>query len=154
MCCKIVGGAGSRLGPTVSSRQRCRKSRKSRGREQSLSKSSRIKLSLMLNPYILILSFLDVKFDDPIVFKDCTAKGFEKTIKGKKVVAVKRWGKYFWYVTIPAGTLMARLKMDSPPHPVLHFGTVIRWGMAKNGRNDWMDPCTRSKYSLSPGEGR
>jgi hypothetical protein len=82
--------------------KRCRKSLKSSEHEQSLSKFSRTNLSSKLNPYIQILSHFDAKFDDPIVFKDCNAKGFEKAIKGKKVVAAKRWGKYFWYHQFPS----------------------------------------------------
>jgi hypothetical protein len=45
------------------------------------------------------------QFDDPIVFKDTTANDFKKTLKGKTVLAVKRWGKYFWY-TVPIPTLI------------------------------------------------
>ncbi len=50
----------------------------------------------MLNPYILIIAIVDIKYDDPIVFKDTTAKDFATSLKGKKVVGAKRWGKYFW----------------------------------------------------------
>jgi formamidopyrimidine-DNA glycosylase len=50
----------------------------------------------MLNLYSPILALIDSKFDDPIEFKDTTAKDFATNVKGKKVVAVKRWGKYFW----------------------------------------------------------
>jgi hypothetical protein len=43
------------------------------------------------------LSQLMAKFDDAIVFKDTTAKDFTASVKGKKVVGAKRWGKYFWF---------------------------------------------------------
>ncbi|EGX53273.1 hypothetical protein AOL_s00006g139 [Orbilia oligospora ATCC 24927] len=48
--------------------------------------------------------------EDAIVFKDTTSSAFVKAMLGKKVVEAKQQGKYFW------------IEMDSPPHPVMHFG--------------------------------
>ncbi|KAK6544359.1 hypothetical protein TWF694_001060 [Orbilia ellipsospora] len=48
--------------------------------------------------------------EDHIVFKDTTHSDFMKAMKGKKIVDAKQQGKYFWIV------------MDSPPHPLMHFG--------------------------------
>ncbi|KAK6495346.1 hypothetical protein TWF481_003370 [Arthrobotrys musiformis] len=48
--------------------------------------------------------------EDAIVFKDTTSSAFVKAMTGKKVVEAKQQGKYFW------------IEMDSPPHPVMHFG--------------------------------
>jgi formamidopyrimidine-DNA glycosylase len=78
----------------------------------------------MLNPYILIIAIVDIKYDDPIVFKDTSAKDFATSLKGKKVVGAKRWGKYFWYSNIVTLYLL-RIEMESPPHPVLHFGMHV-----------------------------
>ena len=108
------------------SRQRCPRSLKSSVQEQFLNKFLKIRPSLTLNPYILIVAIVDIKFDDPIVFKETTAKDFATSLKGKKVVGAKRWGKYFWYnnrVTL----YLLRIEMESPPHPVLHFGVLDYW---------------------------
>ncbi|KAJ1338327.1 formamidopyrimidine-DNA glycosylase [Microdochium nivale] len=50
--------------------------------------------------------------DDANVFGKVGTSGaeFEKSIKGRKVVAAGSQGKYFWLV------------MDKPPHPVMHLG--------------------------------
>lgn len=37
--------------------------------------------------------------EDAVVFKDTTHTAFAAALKGKKVLAAKRWGKYFWYYT-------------------------------------------------------
>jgi formamidopyrimidine-DNA glycosylase len=39
-----------------------------------------------------------------------SASAFQNAMTGKKIVGVKQQGKYFW------------LEMDSPPHPLMHFG--------------------------------
>jgi formamidopyrimidine-DNA glycosylase len=39
-----------------------------------------------------------------------SASAFQKAMAGKKILDAKQQGKYFW------------LEMDSPPHPVMHFG--------------------------------
>ncbi|KAK6515525.1 hypothetical protein TWF506_007857 [Arthrobotrys conoides] len=48
--------------------------------------------------------------EDTIVFKDTTSSAFTKAMLGKRIVEAKQQGKYFW------------IEMDSPPHPVMHFG--------------------------------
>lgn len=35
--------------------------------------------------------------EDKIVYKDTTHEAFKKALTGKKVLAAKQWGKYFWY---------------------------------------------------------
>ncbi|KAF2428886.1 putative formamidopyrimidine-DNA glycosylase, partial [Tothia fuscella] len=40
----------------------------------------------------------------------CSAAEFQKAMTGKKVLDARQQGKYFWMV------------MDSPPHPLMHFG--------------------------------
>lgn len=39
-----------------------------------------------------------------------SASAFQKAIAGKKILDARQQGKYFW------------LEMDSPPHPLMHFG--------------------------------
>ncbi|KAF3905493.1 hypothetical protein ABW20_dc0108657 [Dactylellina cionopaga] len=48
--------------------------------------------------------------EDTIVFKDTTHSAFMKAMLGKKIVDARQQGKYFW------------IEMDSPPHPLMHFG--------------------------------
>jgi formamidopyrimidine-DNA glycosylase len=50
--------------------------------------------------------------DDANVFGKVGTSGpaFEKAVTGKKVVGAGSQGKYFWIL------------LDSPPHPVMHFG--------------------------------
>ncbi|RPB28422.1 hypothetical protein L211DRAFT_833393 [Terfezia boudieri ATCC MYA-4762] len=57
--------------------------------------------------------------EDSLVFKDTTHTEFMEKMKGKKVLGAQQWGKYFWLV------------MDSPPHPVMHFG-MTGWVDIKN----------------------
>ncbi|KAF2447471.1 hypothetical protein P171DRAFT_382326 [Karstenula rhodostoma CBS 690.94] len=50
--------------------------------------------------------------EDTIVYGKVgtSASEFQKALAGKKIVDAKQQGKYFW------------LEMDSPPHPLMHFG--------------------------------
>lgn len=51
--------------------------------------------------------------EDALVYNakaNCTASSFAAALKGKKVLDAKQQGKYFW------------LEMESPPHPLMHFG--------------------------------
>lgn len=50
--------------------------------------------------------------DDASIFGKVGTSGpaFEAALKGKKVVSAGTQGKYFWLI------------LDSPPHPVMHFG--------------------------------
>ncbi|KAK7193484.1 hypothetical protein DPSP01_000044 [Paraphaeosphaeria sporulosa] len=50
--------------------------------------------------------------EDTIVYGKVgtSASEFQRAMTGKKIVDAKQQGKYFW------------LEMDSPPHPLMHFG--------------------------------
>lgn len=48
--------------------------------------------------------------DDPIVFADTSARRWRRALEGRRVEAVRRWGKRIWFV------------MDAAPHPIFHFG--------------------------------
>lgn len=69
---------------------------------------------------------------DSFVYKDTTHEAFAKALEGKKVLAAKQWGKYLWYNSLFWSLQLLlfkwtnkrnRLVMDSPPHPIMHFGT-------------------------------
>jgi len=47
-----------------------------------------------------------------LVFKDTTAKDFVTALKGKKVVDVKRWGKYFWFSDFHQAALISGFKWN------------------------------------------
>jgi formamidopyrimidine-DNA glycosylase len=51
-------------------------------------------------------------FEDTIVYGKVgtSAEAFAKALEGKTVLDARQQGKYFWLV------------MDSPPHPLMHFG--------------------------------
>lgn len=51
-----------------------------------------------------------------------SASAFQEALTGKKIVDARQQGKYFWLV------------MDSPPHPLMHFG-MAGW-MVRNFRTD------------------
>lgn len=68
---------------------------------------------------------------DLLVYKDTTHEAFKKALEGKKVLGAKQWGKYFWYNSLSWCAFWVkpelankhnRLAMDSPPHPIMHFG--------------------------------
>eukprot|EP00933_Yihiella_yeosuensis_P043090 TRINITY_DN37823_c0_g1_i1.p1 TRINITY_DN37823_c0_g1~~TRINITY_DN37823_c0_g1_i1.p1 ORF type:complete len:329 (+),score=68.53 TRINITY_DN37823_c0_g1_i1:113-1099(+) len=48
--------------------------------------------------------------DDRIVFEGVLAASFAKALKGRKVVACRRWGKQLWF------------DLDCSPHPTFHLG--------------------------------
>ena len=48
--------------------------------------------------------------DDPIVFDGIGPDYWRGALEGKRVAAVRRWGKQLW------------LELDEPPHPLFHFG--------------------------------
>ena len=47
---------------------------------------------------------------DPIVFDNVPAHQFRRSLEGRQVHAVRRWGKQLWF------------EMDASPHPLFHFG--------------------------------
>ncbi|KAG0134164.1 DNA glycosylase/AP lyase [Tuber indicum] len=57
--------------------------------------------------------------DDPVVFKDTTAKKFLSAVEGRTVLDAKSLGRYLW------------LEMDKPPHPVMHLG-IAGWVFFKS----------------------
>lgn len=62
--------------------------------------------------------------EDTIVYGKVgtSASEFQKAMAGKKIVDAKQQGKYFW------------LEMDSPPHPLMHFG-MSGWMKFSNDDN-------------------
>ncbi|KAF2196701.1 TPR-like protein [Delitschia confertaspora ATCC 74209] len=75
--------------------------------------------------------------EDDIVYGKVgtSASAFQKAMTGKKVMAAKQQGKYFW------------LEMESPPHPLMHFGMsgwmkfsndpTSYYRTEKPGENEW-----------------
>lgn len=52
-------------------------------------------------------------FEDTIVYKDTTHDAFKKALEGKKVLAAKQWGKYFWYGPVtPIWTCLYKTKVN------------------------------------------
>ncbi|KAJ6259074.1 Formamidopyrimidine-DNA glycosylase [Drechslerella dactyloides] len=80
--------------------------------------------------------------EDAIVFKDTTHAAFMKAMKGKKIVDARQQGKYFWMV------------MDSPPHPLMHFGMTgwITFSQAPEAhyRADMADEDTKEEVVWPP----
>ena len=48
--------------------------------------------------------------DDPLVFDGVDPARWRGALEGRRVEAVKRWGKQLWF------------ELDAPPHPLFHFG--------------------------------
>ncbi|WP_025771837.1 DNA-formamidopyrimidine glycosylase family protein [Thioalkalivibrio sp. HK1] len=48
--------------------------------------------------------------DDPIVFAGTSARRWRRALEGRRVEAVRRWGKRIWFT------------LDAAPHPIFHFG--------------------------------
>jgi formamidopyrimidine-DNA glycosylase len=78
-----------------------------------------------------------------------SASAFQTAMTGKKILDAKQQGKYFW------------LEMDSPPHPLMHFG-MSGWMKFSNddsafyrptkpGESEW--PPKFWKFILELGEG-
>jgi formamidopyrimidine-DNA glycosylase len=83
------------------------------------------------------------------VFKDTTAKDVAASLKGKKVVAVKRWGKYFWCNSL-FYNINIRIEMESPPHPVLHFGKENPRHDSQIGMTGWIRVRGAKTHYSSP----
>ncbi|OAA61073.1 formamidopyrimidine-DNA glycosylase [Niveomyces insectorum RCEF 264] len=75
-----------------------------------------------------------VAIDDNNVFGKAgtTGEQFAASVKGKKVVSAGRQGKYFWLV------------LDSPPHPVMHFG-MTGWIHIKGQRTGYTNYYNKLK---------
>ena len=48
--------------------------------------------------------------EDPVVFDSVKPRRWRSTLEGRRVEAVRRWGKQLWW------------ELDAPPHPLFHFG--------------------------------
>ncbi|OIW24893.1 hypothetical protein CONLIGDRAFT_74753 [Coniochaeta ligniaria NRRL 30616] len=72
--------------------------------------------------------------DDPIIFGKVGTTGAEvaAALTGKKVLDAGNQGKYFWLV------------LDSPPHPVMHFG-MTGWIHIKNDRTAYTNYYKKMK---------
>jgi len=66
-----------------------------------------------------------------------SAAAFQKAITGKKIVDARRQGKYFWLV------------MDSPPHPLMHFG-MSGWMKFSNDSSAYYRPKKAEEAEWPP----
>ncbi|KAF2018595.1 hypothetical protein BU24DRAFT_447259 [Aaosphaeria arxii CBS 175.79] len=66
-----------------------------------------------------------------------SAAEFEKAMTGKKIVNARQQGKYFW------------LEMDSPPHPLMHFG-MSGWMKFSNDHTAYYRPTTPEENPWPP----
>ncbi|KAI0129461.1 Formamidopyrimidine-DNA glycosylase N-terminal domain-containing protein [Xylariales sp. AK1849] len=73
--------------------------------------------------------------DDTNVFGKVGTSGpeFQKAVTGKKVIGAGSQGKYFWLV------------LDSPPHPVLHFG-MTGWIHIRGERTEYTRYYEKTKH--------
>lgn len=77
--------------------------------------------------------------EDTIVYGKVgtSASEFEKAIAGKKIVDARQQGKYFW------------LEMDSPPHPLMHFG-MSGWMKFSNDDTTYYRPAKQEEPEWPP----
>ncbi|KIV98904.1 formamidopyrimidine-DNA glycosylase [Verruconis gallopava] len=74
------------------------------------------------------ISSVAAEHDDIVYGKvGCSADAFKKAMTGKKILDARQQGKYFWLV------------MDSPPHPVMHFG-MTGWLKFSNDDSSFYKP--------------
>lgn len=66
-----------------------------------------------------------------------SASAFQKAMTGKKVVNAKQQGKYFW------------LEMESPPHPLMHFG-MSGWMKFSNDDTAYYRPTKPEESEWPP----
>ncbi|KAF2035046.1 hypothetical protein EK21DRAFT_55560, partial [Setomelanomma holmii] len=66
-----------------------------------------------------------------------SASEFEKAITGKKILDARQQGKYFWLV------------MDSPPHPLMHFG-MSGWMKFNNDDSAYYRPTKAGEEEWPP----
>lgn len=88
--------------------------------------------------------------DDSIVFDGVPPHSFAQAIRGKYVIAAKRWGKQIWF------------ELDSPPHPLFHFGMTgcfrtpgdkpLKLAAGpKESRNEWPPRFWKIRLTASDG---
>ncbi|KAF2189796.1 TPR-like protein [Zopfia rhizophila CBS 207.26] len=77
--------------------------------------------------------------EDDIVYGKVgtSASAFQKAMTGKKVVDVRQQGKYFW------------LEMESPPHPLMHFG-MSGWMKFSNDNSTYYRPTRPEENTWPP----
>jgi formamidopyrimidine-DNA glycosylase len=66
-----------------------------------------------------------------------SASAFQKAITGKKIVDARQQGKYFWLV------------MESPPHPLMHFG-MAGWMKFSNDDTSYYRPAKPKEEEWPP----
>lgn len=66
-----------------------------------------------------------------------SASAFQKAMTGKKILDAKQQGKYFW------------LEMDSPPHPLMHFG-MSGWMKFSNDDTAYYRPTKPEENEWPP----
>ncbi|KAF2279640.1 uncharacterized protein EI97DRAFT_412856 [Westerdykella ornata] len=66
-----------------------------------------------------------------------SASAFQKAMTGKKILDAKQQGKYFW------------LEMDSPPHPLMHFG-MTGWMKFSNDHTAYYRPTKEEDNEWPP----
>ncbi|KAL1792126.1 hypothetical protein ACET3X_009877 [Alternaria dauci] len=77
--------------------------------------------------------------EDNIVFGKVgtSATAFKEALTGKKIVDARQQGKYFWLV------------MDSPPHPLMHFG-MAGWMKFSNDESAYYRPTKPEEAEWPP----
>ncbi|KAF2264470.1 formamidopyrimidine-DNA glycosylase [Lojkania enalia] len=77
--------------------------------------------------------------EDDIVYGKVgnSASAFQKAMSGKKIVDAKQQGKYFW------------LEMESPPHPLMHFG-MSGWMKFSNDDTAYYRPTKPEESEWPP----
>ncbi|KAF2842372.1 TPR-like protein [Patellaria atrata CBS 101060] len=84
------------------------------------------------------IASVKVQEDDIIYGKVGTSAGaFQTAMTGKKVVDARQQGKYFWLV------------MDSPPHPLMHFG-MSGWMKFNNDDTAYYRPAKKEEEQWPP----
>jgi formamidopyrimidine-DNA glycosylase len=66
-----------------------------------------------------------------------SASAFQKAMTGKKILDARQQGKYFWLV------------MDSPPHPLMHFG-MTGWIKFSNDESAYYRPAKSEESEWPP----
>jgi formamidopyrimidine-DNA glycosylase len=88
---------------------------------------------------------------DAIVYEGVSSARFRRAVTGRRVVAVRRWGKHIWF------------ELDERPWPLFHFGMTGSFRtpgedplrLAADGRralvSDWPPPFTKLRLALDDG---
>jgi len=88
---------------------------------------------------------------DAIVYEGVSSARFRRAVTGRRVVAVRRWGKHIWF------------ELDERPWPLFHFGMTGSFRtpgedplrLTADGRrtftSDWPPPFTKLRLELDDG---